>query len=96
MEKRFVGYRTLLYLVMMLLCMGWQTAGAQTPQADAAYKDLGISTDDLPELRQRSIIRALVSYNQTNYFAMEIGHQYGFEYDLLKRYEKYVNKLKYP
>lgn len=46
---------------------------------------------DLPELRQRRIIRVLVSYNRTNFFLTEKGFR-GLEYDLLNAYINYLNR----
>ena len=46
---------------------------------------------DLKDIRQRRILRVLVSYNRTNFFNTVKG-QRGLEYDLLKAYEKYLNR----
>ncbi|BBP44001.1 transglycosylase SLT domain-containing protein [Thiosulfativibrio zosterae] len=46
---------------------------------------------DLKALRERRIIRVLVSYNRTNFFVTEKGYR-GSEYDLLKGYENYLNR----
>lgn len=49
-------------------------------------------TGDLDEtLSQRRFLRALVSYNQTNFF-IDKGTPRGIEYELLKRYESYLNR----
>jgi membrane-bound lytic murein transglycosylase MltF len=49
-------------------------------------------TGDLDKtLTQRRFIRALVSYNQTNFF-IDQGTPRGIEYELLKRYESYLNE----
>ncbi len=48
---------------------------------------------DLPALKKRRYIRALVSYSKTNFF-IEKGRFYGFEYELLNQYEKFLNKGK--
>jgi membrane-bound lytic murein transglycosylase MltF len=46
---------------------------------------------DLPKIRERKLIRVLVSYSKTNFFFS--GHKpRGFEYELLNEYEKYLNK----
>jgi membrane-bound lytic murein transglycosylase MltF len=49
------------------------------------------STDDLPAMLERRIIRVLVSYNQTNFFSVG-GDKKGFEYELMKKFEAYINK----
>lgn len=46
---------------------------------------------DLKEIRQRRVLRVLVSYNRTNFFHTPKG-QRGLEYDLIKAYEKYLNR----
>jgi membrane-bound lytic murein transglycosylase MltF len=46
---------------------------------------------DLDEIRKRRIIRVLVSYCKTNYF-FDHGKARGFEYELMKAYEKFLNK----
>lgn len=46
---------------------------------------------DLSEIRQRRIIRVLVSYNRTNFFLTEKGFR-GIEYDLLNAYINYLNR----
>jgi membrane-bound lytic murein transglycosylase MltF len=49
-------------------------------------------TGDLDEtLANRRFIRALVSYNQTGFF-IDQGTPRGIEYELLKRYESYLNE----
>ncbi|MBN1380671.1 MAG: transporter substrate-binding domain-containing protein [Deltaproteobacteria bacterium] len=47
--------------------------------------------DDLDGLLQRRYIRVLTTLNQTNFFIFQ-GKMFGFEYALLKGYEKYLNK----
>lgn len=46
---------------------------------------------DLKEIRKRRILRVLVSYNRTNFFHTIKG-QRGLEHDLIKAYEKYLNR----
>lgn len=46
---------------------------------------------DFDQMRQRRIIRVLVSYNRTNYFMSDEG-TLGIEYELLKSYENYLNR----
>ncbi len=45
---------------------------------------------DLDQIRARKILRVLVSYSRTNFF-IDDGKFQGFEYELLKAYEKYLN-----
>jgi membrane-bound lytic murein transglycosylase MltF len=46
---------------------------------------------DLDRIRQRRHIRVLVSYCKTNYF-FDHGKPRGFEYEMLKAYEKFLNR----
>ena len=47
--------------------------------------------DDLKSLREKRHIRILTSLNKTNFF-LQKGRIFGFEYELLKGYEKFLNK----
>ena len=47
--------------------------------------------DDLNVLIERRYIRVLTTFNKTNYF-LSGAQQFGFEYSLLKDYEKFLNK----
>ena len=46
---------------------------------------------DLPAMKARHVIRALVTYSKTNFFIVN-GQPYGFEYDLLQAYAKWLNQ----
>ena len=46
---------------------------------------------DLKQLRERRLIRVLVSHTKTNFFITPKGFR-GVEYDLLKAYENYLNR----
>lgn len=48
-------------------------------------------TDDLDGLLKRKYIRVLTTFNRTNFFIAD-SHTYGFEYSLLKEYEKFLNR----
>ncbi len=48
-------------------------------------------TDDLTGLMERRYIRVLTTFNKTNFF-LSGSQTLGFEYSLLKDYEKYLNK----
>jgi membrane-bound lytic murein transglycosylase MltF len=49
--------------------------------------------DDLPGLLEKRYIRVLTTLNRTNFFVSK-GKLYGYEYALLKGYEKFLNKKK--
>ncbi len=46
---------------------------------------------DLVQLKKKGVIRVLVSYSKTNFF-FEMGMYRGFEYELLREWEKGLNK----
>lgn len=46
---------------------------------------------DLNLIRERRILRVLVSYNRTNFFHTNRGDR-GIEHDLMKEFEKYINR----
>ncbi|MDX1412156.1 MAG: transporter substrate-binding domain-containing protein, partial [Nitrospirales bacterium] len=50
-------------------------------------------TGDLSEIRKRRFLRVLVTYSKSNFFLMK-GVPHGFEYEMLKQYEKFLNKGK--
>ena len=47
--------------------------------------------DDLKGLLERRYVRVLTTFNKTNFFLYD-GKTFGFEYSLLKEYEKFLNK----
>ena len=47
--------------------------------------------DDLNGLKKRRHIRVLTALNKTNFF-LQKGNLHGFEYELLKGYEKFLNR----
>ena len=48
-------------------------------------------TDDLPAMRQRKVVRALVTASKTDFFLVN-GQPYGLAFELLREYEKYLNQ----
>jgi len=48
-------------------------------------------TGDLPEITERGLLRVLISFSRTNYF-IDFGTARGFEYELLRQYEKHLNE----
>jgi membrane-bound lytic murein transglycosylase MltF len=66
-----------------------QTASKLSHPLDAHFEER--YTDDLPGIIKRKYLRVLTTMNRTNFF-IESGQAYGFEYSLLKDYEKYLNR----
>jgi len=48
-------------------------------------------TGDLDDIRQRRVLRVLVSYNRTNFFIVD-GRAHGFECELTKAYGAFLNR----
>ena len=63
----------------------------------AAEQDIHLSvleqpfTGDLPEMKKRRVIRALVVFGPTDFFFVK-GRPSGLQADLLREYEKFINK----
>jgi membrane-bound lytic murein transglycosylase MltF len=45
---------------------------------------------DLPGMRERRVVRVLVTYDKTNFFFRD-GRAHGFEYEMLRRFERELN-----
>ncbi len=48
-------------------------------------------TGDLPQLQDRHMLRVLVSFSRTGFF-FDHGRLRGFEYELMREYERFVNR----
>lgn len=92
-------------LAWLMFCMAWfyspmnttEKACARDITEDNPAQVLPLNshatttyTDDLPGLVERRYIRVLTTINRTNFF-MADGHLVGFEYELLKGYQKFLN-----
>ncbi|MGD8351668.1 MAG: transporter substrate-binding domain-containing protein, partial [Nitrospirota bacterium] len=75
---------------------GEEKAGGPSPFEQSLFHPLDAHldaryTDDLPGIVERKHLRVLTTFNRTNFF-ISGGGFYGFEYSLLKDYEKYLNR----
>jgi len=75
--------------VLVLLCLA--LVGAQAAEKVVFERIRAPFKGDLDQIRQRRLIRVLVSYSKSNFF-YDYSSARGFEYELLKAYEKYLNK----
>ncbi len=80
-----------LYLVFFLVSV------LALPAGNLAIEDVenipgytGIFKGDLPEIRKRKVIRALVTYNRTDFFFHQGGAK-GIQVEFLNQYAKYLN-----
>ena len=90
------GIRLVLVLFCLVLLDPLSAAGAVEGDGRMFYSRLDSHlsqqyTDDLPELLKKRRIRVLTTFSQTNFFLYH-GRLLGFEYALLKDYEKSLNK----
>ena len=83
---------TMVWLVMLSARLAFAPVAVAAP---SEYLTLGYGdsnhTDDLKGIRTRKLIRALVNNTKTNYFLIR-GEEHGFEYELLRKYEKHLNR----
>jgi membrane-bound lytic murein transglycosylase MltF len=82
---------------MRLVCAALLTSVTAAPAIadDAAlieHLKTSRSTDDLPAMRKRRQIRALVTYSRTDFAIMPDGKATGLQVELLNQYEKRLNK----
>ena len=90
--SQFKPQRLLQALSAMLLTI---LVAAPATAADAAlieHLEVSRSTDDLPAMRKRRQIRALVTYSRTDFSIMPNGKATGLQVELLNQYEKRLNK----
>jgi len=60
------------------------------PQPAAVARLLEPWQGDLPAMRERRLVRVLVTYDKTNFFFRD-GRPHGFEYEMLRRFEAQLN-----
>jgi membrane-bound lytic murein transglycosylase MltF len=80
-----------LLIITAVLVITAPSSAQDDPFSAVMTKPVAERTGDLDEMRERGAIRVLVTYNKTNFFVAG-GKLGGFEYELLREYEKHVNK----
>ena len=81
-----------LLLLTGLFCFGSPIAAQE--QSLASQIAERSYTDDLPQIRERKRIRALVTYSWTDFFFDDSGAPKGLQVEVLQAYEKHLNKGK--
>lgn len=83
---------------ILMLCIGLYPASFSLAKSISSDMNTSIQnrilasfTGDLDALRERRLIRVLVSHTKTNFFITPKGFR-GIEYDLLKAYESFLNR----
>lgn len=75
--------------VLFMLTLPWSSYAIDDVENIPGYT--GIFKGDLPEIRKRKVIRALVTYNQTDFFFHQGGTK-GIQVEFLNEYVKHLNK----
>jgi membrane-bound lytic murein transglycosylase MltF len=76
--------------ILFSIIPGIATADKKTPREEILFQHKTM-IGDFDEMVQLRTIRALVTYSKTFYF-FDRGRQYGISYEVLKEFEKFVNK----
>jgi len=80
------------FLITAILITGSAAAAAdKKPQPAQSLAPNKKWTGDFDRMLKNRVIRALVAYSKTFYF-LDHGRQRGLDYDLLKEFEKFLNK----
>ncbi|MFQ5973654.1 MAG: transporter substrate-binding domain-containing protein, partial [Alphaproteobacteria bacterium] len=79
--------------VVATVALGFLSSALPQAEAEEAFltRSLEKRTDDLGEMLDRRVIRALVTYDKTKFFFIK-GAPRGFEFELLEQYEEFVNR----
>lgn len=92
--KTMDNIRSLLLVLLVIFSIQIPAVEQKLPVEHPLGKHLSdISKGDLPDMLEEHYIRVLTTINQTNFFLDGIRPR-GFEYSLLKEYEKILNKGK--
>ena len=102
---KYTRYFTMLFAVILIISCSSESDHKSTDKAQNTSKpEWATIKNDIPRTRilenntddfnvdiKKRILRVLVSYNYTNYFVVE-GKQKGLEYELMKTFEKFLNR----
>ncbi|MFP4446531.1 MAG: transglycosylase SLT domain-containing protein, partial [Desulfosudaceae bacterium] len=83
--------KKLLSATLLIMLSVFAAGAAEAPHHPLDVHLSETYTEDLPALLERKYIRVLTTMNRTNFFLAE-GTAHGFEYALLKEYEKFLNQ----
>jgi membrane-bound lytic murein transglycosylase MltF len=86
-----IGPLAVVIFAAVLLCLSADVAGAQQAQQGEFFPFNEKRLGDFDEMTKNRQIRVLVVYSKT-FFFLDRGRQRGLSHDLLKEFEKYVNK----
>jgi len=87
--------KAILAFIFILLALFLKTGSAAALDEERTFEEtLKLDqkwTGDFDEMVERRIIRVLVTFSKTNYF-LDMGTQRGATYELVKKFEKTINK----
>jgi len=86
-----IGPFAVVIFAAVLLCLSAAVAGAQQAQQGEFHPFNEKRLGDFDEMAKKRQIRVLVVYSKT-FFFLDRGRQRGLSHDLLREFEKYVNK----
>jgi membrane-bound lytic murein transglycosylase MltF len=89
MSARLIPYYCIAFLALCLLLSPWSSYAVDDVADIPGYT--GIFKGDLPEIRKRKIIRALITYSPTDFFFYKGGAK-GIQVEFLNEYVKHLNK----
>ena len=76
--------------ILVLLVLPAVSSRGDTPTAPVIHQTQPMH-GDLAAMKKRKFVRVLVNPNQTNFFLVN-GRPHGFEYELAKKFEDFLNK----
>lgn len=94
-KNRLFSKLLLVFITIWILLFAVQTPASSEnisiPESTISERINQPFIGDLDDIRERRILRVLVSYNRTNFFHTTRGDR-GIEHDLMKEYENYINR----
>lgn len=86
------GSEFLISAILLLIAMFAAGPAVAAEAALMEHLEISRSTDDLPAMRERRQIRALLTYSRTDFSITPGGKATGLQVELLNQYEKHLNK----
>lgn len=98
MKKIWFSLIVIILSVILFACPGSQDDALDGQEDETTHTSLSShllkkQTHDLDDLMKQKYIRVLTTFNRTNFFISD-ATPHGFEYELMKNFEKFLNKGK--
>ena len=88
---QYKKYFFVLPVIVVAVLVSQQNGNAAELQQISSASPPPRYKDDLPELKKRTVIRALVTYSKSNFFIYK-GEPKGTSYEVMNHYEEFLNK----